>query len=143
VIIFGWGGGKAKNHGPAVPQVCPSCGHDGFFNYFTVTKWLRLYFIPIIPYNTRHFLACPACTAGTELNSAAERQRVHALVAATASLSSGLIGPDAYGEQMRSGLGQAAPTPALPPAPEISRPGKQELPSGTANRIRAGESWSG
>jgi hypothetical protein len=143
LIIFGWGGGKAKNRGPAVPQTCQSCGHDGFLHYFTVTKWFRLYFIPIIPYSTRHFLACPVCTAGTELETSAERQRVHALVATTASLNSGLLGPDAYAEQIRNAFGHASPAPALPPTPKIEPPRTPTQPSATPNRIRAGETWSG
>lgn len=117
MIVFGWGGGRVKDHGQAPPQRCPSCGHDGFLHYFTVTKWFRLYFIPIIPYSTKHFLACPLCTAGAELTTAAERERVHTLVATTASLNSGLLAPGSYAEQVRSALGRAAPTP-LPRRPQ-------------------------
>lgn len=135
MIIFGWGGGKAKNHGPAVAQVCSSCGREGFLNYFTITKWFRLYFIPIIPYKTRHFLACPVCTSGTELTTIADRQRVQALVATTASLGTG--------QQPRSAFGQGAPAPALPPAPTMEKPIAPSQPPSTSNRIRAGESWSG
>lgn len=135
MIIFGWGGGKVKNHGPAVAQTCPSCGRDGFFNYFTVTKWFRLYFIPIIPYNTKHFLACPVCTSGTELTTPAERQRVQALVATTPSLDTG--------QQARSAFGESTRAPALPPAPAMEKPISPTQPSATSNRIRAGESWSG
>jgi hypothetical protein len=135
VIIFGWGGGKAKNHGPAVPQACPSCGHDGFLHYFTVTKWFRLYFIPIIPYSTKHFLACPVCTSSTELVTPADRQRVHVLVATRASLGTG--------QQPRSAFGEATPALAFPPAPAMEKPTTPARSSATANRIRAGESWSG
>lgn len=140
MIIFGWGGGKAKDHGPAVPQACPSCGRDGFLHYFTVTKWFRLYFIPLIPYNTRHFLACPVCTAGAELTTSAERQRVQALVATTASMNSGQLGTNAYLEQAGSTYGQASPALALPPTPKIQ---SQPQSSSTASQIRAGEAWSG
>lgn len=143
MIIFGWGGGKAKNHGPALAQTCPSCGRDGFLHYFTVTKWFRLYFIPIIPYSTRHFLACPVCTSGTELSTTADRQRVQALLTTTASLNSGLVGPDAYAEQVRGAFGQAASAPALPAAPNMEKPTPPAQAPATSKRIRAGESWSG
>lgn len=143
MIIFGWGGGKVKSHGPALPQTCRSCGHEGFLHYFTVTKWFRLYFIPIIPYSTKHFLACPVCTSGSELTTPADRQRVHALVATTASLSSGLLSPEAYAEQVRRAFGEAAPAPALPAAPTLEQPAAPPARSATSNRIRAGESWSG
>jgi hypothetical protein len=143
VIIFGWGGGKVRDHGPALPQTCPSCGNKGFLHYFTITKWFRLYFIPIIPYSTKHFLACPVCTSGAELTTPTDHQRVHRLVAATASLSAGLLGPDAYAEQVRSAFGEAAPAPALPPAPTMKEPPTPTRPSAAANRIRPGESWPG
>jgi hypothetical protein len=143
LIIFGWGGGKVKNHGPALPQRCPSCGHEGFFHYFTVTKWLRLYFIPIIPYSTKHFLACPVCTSGTELTTQEDRQRIHSLVATTASLNSGLLSPDAYAAEVRGVFGETMPAPALPPTPALEEPAAPAAPSATSNRIRAGESWSG
>jgi hypothetical protein len=141
VIVFGWGGGRVKDRGPALPQKCESCGHDGFLNYFTVTKWFRLYFIPIIPYSTKHFIACPVCTAGSELTTASERERISALVAMTASLNSGLLAPASYAEQARNALGQAALTP-LPPAPATEPPPPPE-PSRPTNRIQAGQSWSG
>lgn len=143
VIIFGWGGGKVKDRGAAVPQTCPSCGLEGFLHYLTVTKWLRLYFIPIIPYSTRHFLACPVCTAGRELGTGAEREMVHGLVAATASLNSGFLGPDEYEDQIRRALGVASPAPALPPRPEIEPPSTRAESPTTPNRIRAGETWPG
>ncbi|MEX0754983.1 MAG: zinc-ribbon domain-containing protein [Actinomycetota bacterium] len=139
MIIFGWGGGKAKHHGPAVAQACRTCGHEGFLHYFTVTKWFRLYFIPIVPYNTKHFLACPVCTAGTELTTPAERQRVRALVGTTMSLASGLA-PDAHVEQVRSAFGEPSPAPPLPTRPK--RQPTMPAPPPMAKRIRAGESWS-
>src|ERR671925_2095911 len=101
MIIFGWGGGKVKNHGPALPRACSSCGHEGFFHYFTITKWIRLYFIPIIPYSTVHFLGCPICTAGFQLKTGMEQQRAHALVNATAALRSGVLTEEDYVAQIR------------------------------------------
>jgi zinc-ribbon family len=96
VIIWGWGGGKPKDLGPAVPLQCARCGREGFARYLTVTKWFRLYFIPVIPYETKHFLVCPVCTAATELKTKGERERVGRLVALTASLMSGATTEEAY-----------------------------------------------
>lgn len=135
-MIFGWGGGKAKDHGPAVLQVCRSCGRQGHLHYFTVTKWFRLYFIPIIPYNTRHFLACPVCTAGTELTSTVERERVQALASTTKALGSGQAAPATYGEQQHLSPGPAPVSTPLPPAPPIGPPDER------ANQSRVGKSWS-
>ena len=87
MIVFGWGGGRPKDHGPAVPRPCPSCGRSGHLHYFTVTKWFRLYLIPLIPYSTKHFLACSSCTAASEL-TAAERRQVQRLMSTDRSLVS-------------------------------------------------------
>jgi hypothetical protein len=76
MIVYGWGGGKIRNRGPAVRARCPNCGHDGFFHYFTVTSWFRLFWIPIIPYRTKHFLGCPVCMAGTEISGPEELSRL-------------------------------------------------------------------
>ena len=87
MIIFGWGGGRPKDHGPAVPQECRSCARSAHLHYFTVTKWFRFYFIPLIPYRTRHFLACPSCTAATELKTGAERRQAQRSVRTSRSFA--------------------------------------------------------
>lgn len=86
MIVFGWGGGRPKDHGPAVAVPCRSCGRSGHLHYFTVTKWFRLYLIPLIPYSTKHFLACRSCTAASELKTA-ERRRVQRRVSTERSLT--------------------------------------------------------
>jgi hypothetical protein len=135
--------GRRKGEGPrsGASAELSVFGQDGFLHYFTVTKWFRLYFIPIIPYSTKHFLACPHCTTGAELTTAAERERVQTLVATTASLNSGLIEAGSYAEQLGSTLAQATPS-LLTSAPSIEAP-PVPAPSDRANRIRAGEIWSG
>lgn len=96
MIIFGWGGGKAKDLGPAMPFCCQRCQREGFARYFTVTKWFRLYFVPLIPYETKHFLVCPVCTAATPLTTKDERARAERLVGFTAALNSGATDEQTY-----------------------------------------------
>lgn len=139
MIIFGWGGGKVKNHGPALPRTCPSCGHEGFFHYFTITKWLRVYFIPLIPYSTIHFVACPICTAGNELTTTEERRRAHDLVAATAALHSGGLSDDEYVARIRTAFGEQAPARAALPL----RFDQGTMPPAPAPASRLGDTWSG
>src|SRR5438046_396608 len=105
MILFGWGGGKPKDLGPALPFECARCGKEGFARYFTVTKWFRLYFIPVIPYQTKHFLVCPVCTAATELKTIDERNRAVRLVGLTASLNAGTTSELAYKELLLSEMG--------------------------------------
>lgn len=67
MIIFGWGRGRAKDKGPAAPLTCPNCHNTSHYRYVSATRWFSLFFIPIIPYNTKHLLLCPVCTQGLEL----------------------------------------------------------------------------
>jgi hypothetical protein len=68
MVIFGWGGGKLKDRGAVWPAVCPNCHNQVLFHYTTVNKSFRLYFVPIIPYGTKHYLMCPICSKGRELS---------------------------------------------------------------------------
>lgn len=69
MIIWGWGGGTPKPKGDVAPVSCPNCGREVFYQHVSVTSWFRLYFIPVVPYKTRHLLLCPVCTRGAELSS--------------------------------------------------------------------------
>jgi hypothetical protein len=68
LIIFGWGGGKLKDKGAVWPAVCPNCHNQVLLHYTTVNKSIRIYFVPIIPYGTKHYLMCPICSKGRQLN---------------------------------------------------------------------------
>lgn len=64
MIIFGFGGGRPKDRGPVVPARCPNCGNENYLRHVSSTRWFSLFFIPLIPYSTKHFLLCPVCTQG-------------------------------------------------------------------------------
>src|SRR5262245_32816337 len=118
VIIFGWGGGRRKDHGAAVPATCPNCGNAVMFRYFSVTKWFSLFFIPLIPYQTRHLLLCPVCTRGVELNGE-KVTRVKQLVESSAAINAGTLSQVDYEREVQSlygALGQAPPAIAPPPS---------------------------
>jgi hypothetical protein len=119
-IIFGWGGGTPKDLGPAVPYTCPNCRNQGFFRYFIARKWFRLYFIPVVPYESRHLLVCPVCTGAIELTGE-ERSRAAAMVKHTTSWNSGQISDEQYGHLVGAFMkNEPLELPATP----------QELPSG-------------
>lgn len=138
MIIWGWGGGKPKDLGPAFPSQCSRCGREGFTRYFTVTKWFRLYFIPLIPYSTKHFLVCPVCTDANELTTKESRARAEQLVAVTARYTSGAVDERRYLEMLNSPASSKAPlalpahaddqAPVLPDPPPLSgRKGQADL----------------
>jgi len=118
VIIFGWGRGKTKDHGEALPMTCPQCHNETFYHYFSVTRWLTLFFIPVIPYSTKHFLVCPVCTRAMPLD-AAGRERAKQMVELTSSFRSGQLAQEPYLARMREMGGGAQPSigPATTDAP--------------------------
>lgn len=68
-IIFGWNYQTSKNHGPTLPMKCPHCGNEVFLHLLHERRWFTLFFIPVIPYSSRHFLLCDICSHGYELES--------------------------------------------------------------------------
>jgi hypothetical protein len=67
VVIFGWGSGEARDLGEVAPLVCPNCHNQVFMHQIHSDKRVSLYFIPIAPYGSNEYLACPICRAGMEL----------------------------------------------------------------------------
>jgi hypothetical protein len=119
MIIFGIRGGKRKDHGAALPVTCPNCNNQTFYRYLTVSKWFTLFFIPVIPISSKHYLMCPVCTRATELDHAG-RERAAKLVELTARFQSGGMSEEAFGQALRE-LG--APTGSLPPSsPPVALP---------------------
>jgi zinc-ribbon family len=104
MIIFGWGGGTPKDLGPVVPFTCATCTRNVFARYVTVTKWFRLFFIPIIPYSTRHFLACPMCGSVLPLSDKAAQEAAQHLLELTTSMNAGLLSEDEYVRRAREAV---------------------------------------
>lgn len=102
MIIFGWGGGKPRDRGPAVATRCPACENESVHRYYTATKWFTLFFIPVIPYQTKHFLVCPRCMRAGVLTGAALDEVKRAAKGAPAPVPSPGVG---------------TPAPGLPAAP--------------------------
>ena len=95
MIIWGWGGGKPTDFGPVVPIKCPNCHNQTALHYVKTTKWFRLYFIPLVPYSTEHFLLCPVCTRGTQLDRM-QAQHASAMVMTTSGYLTQRITAEKY-----------------------------------------------
>jgi uncharacterized protein YbaR (Trm112 family) len=67
VVIFGWGEGQAKDLGEVAPATCPNCRNSVFMHHIRTEKRMSLYFIPLVPYGSNEYLACPICKQGLEL----------------------------------------------------------------------------
>ena len=66
MIIWGWRTTQ-KEMGVIGIYHCNHCGNDGTWKVTKYVSWFTLFFIPIIPYRFRYFVACPICSYGTEL----------------------------------------------------------------------------
>jgi uncharacterized protein YbaR (Trm112 family) len=67
VVIFGWGGGQAKDLGEIAPTTCPNCRNQVFLHHIRSDKHVSLYFVPIANYGTNEYLACPICRQGMQV----------------------------------------------------------------------------
>ena len=95
MIVWGWGGGKPTDHGPAVPITCPNCHNETALHYVESRRWFRLYFIPLFPYATKHYLLCPVCTRGTQLDRV-QAQHALAMVWTTNGFLAQQVSTEAY-----------------------------------------------
>lgn len=76
-IVFGWGRRTVKDHGPTLPVNCPNCHNQTYWRYKHARTWFTLFFIPVIPYESNHFLLCDVCQKGIVLQEGEqERARV-------------------------------------------------------------------
>jgi hypothetical protein len=69
VVIFGWGAGKGEDLGEVAPCVCPNCNNQVFLHHVQSKKKVSLYFVPVVPYGTDHYLVCPVCSRGLQISS--------------------------------------------------------------------------
>ena len=68
MLIFGWGGTTPRDFGPTVLSTCPNCQNRTVMHYVRTKKWFRLFFLPVFPHDTQHYLLCPVCTRGISLS---------------------------------------------------------------------------
>lgn len=136
VVIFGWGEGEAKDLGEVAPVTCPACHNDVFLHLVRSEKRVSLYFIPLVPYGSNEYLACPICRHGLQL-APGQRPSVDKMRAATSSFRRGAIPQDYYLSTVQrfwAALGVAPsgqqvlhPAPTVPPpAPGVAGPAATE-----------------
>lgn len=129
MIIFGFGSRRPKDRGGVVPMSCPNCNNESIFRHVSQTKWFSLFFIPIIPYNTKHLLLCPVCGQGRHLTRA-QVARTTEMIGVTSAYQQQTISAEHYVEHAR-GYGnflnaidvpQPSPPAAAPPPPQSALP---------------------
>ena len=124
MLIFGFGPSAPKVKGAAVATRCPNCANPVDLQYAVIRSWFRLFFVPVVPYRTRHVLLCPTCSRGFELT--ATQGRVAADLAAGRPDGARPDGPRAAALAEELGLrpaDAAGPLPTGPPPPGPPPPG--------------------
>lgn len=109
VVIFGWGDGEAQDLGEVAPVVCPNCHNNVTLHHIRSEKRISLYFVPLIPYGSNDYLACPICRHGLQIRPE-QRASVDEMRALTASLRRGAVRQADYKvsvERFLAGLGTA------------------------------------
>jgi len=65
-FLFGWGKQTRKELSEKEFDICSYCNIDRL-KVFRITTWATLFFIPVIPYETKYYLSCPNCERGYEI----------------------------------------------------------------------------
>jgi hypothetical protein len=132
MLIVGWGGGVTQDLGEVAPTVCPHCHNAVFLHQITSNKQVSVYFIPIVPYASNAYLACPICHSGIQLKPS-QIPSVDHMRGMTAQFRHGGADETAY----RAAVGRfwaslgVAPSgeQLLHPAPTIPAPASPALPA--------------
>jgi len=66
VLIAGWGD-KGRIIGKSVQINCENCNNINPFNVVEQSRRVTAFFIPIIKWDYRYYLACPICSHGLQL----------------------------------------------------------------------------
>ena len=95
MIIFGWGRRTRKDNGQIVLVTCPRCSNPVAYRWISVKTWFSLFFIPLIPYSSKHFLVCPICSNARPI-AKADTQHFAGITALTAHALTGDGDSEAY-----------------------------------------------
>jgi hypothetical protein len=133
VVIFGFGPGKQKDLGEVAPTACPNCHNQVFLHHVQSKKSVRLYFVPVVPYGTDHYLVCPICSRGLQVGKA-QLPHVRSMSRATASFRAGRLTEAQYLARVEQfwrqfGVNPAGQQPSTPASPRSSPPAR---PAATA-----------
>jgi Short C-terminal domain len=124
VVIFGWGSGEAQDLGEVAPATCPNCHNHVFLHHIKSEKRVSLYFVPLVPYGSNEYLACPICRSGLQLRPE-HLPGVRQMHAATLQFRRGALRQDLYQARVEhfwrtlgvgpSGTQVVRPAPTVPP----------------------------
>lgn len=94
-IFFGWRKKTIKDYGDTLPLTCENCHNDVFFKLIRTKTWFTLFFIPVIPYDSKSLLMCDICKSGYEMKGE-KVQRAKVLNEHTTSYKNKTISNEEY-----------------------------------------------
>ena len=106
-IIFGFGRRTIRVLGFTDARLCPNCRNASQWKVLLVRTWFTLFFVPVIPYESKHFAMCPVCSCGVQVDAQAARTLV----------AGGAVPVPSRGQASAPQATQAPPDPSmqLPP----------------------------
>src|ERR1035437_2087230 len=99
-IIFGWGRRTVKNIGVVFKNICNNCHNEEYWVMTRVMTWFTLFFIPVIPYETKYFLSCPVCKYGITLDGE-QLEKLRPIAETNQLLAEGQITQEDYGKRLK------------------------------------------
>ena len=100
-FVFGWRTGKPEDYGACMPAQCNRYGNESLWHLLHTQSWFTLFFIPLIPYNSRHYLACPICMNAEEIHGS-QVEEMKALCESAKKLQDKLISTDEFLEKVNA-----------------------------------------
>jgi hypothetical protein len=64
---------KPGSRGPVFSSQCYHCKNHVDWIHFKVTDWFELFFIPLLPFRSEHYLACEICGYAVPLDGEESR----------------------------------------------------------------------
>ena len=110
VLIFGWGSSGAEDRGEVAPLRCPNCHNLVYLHAVKSKKELSLYFIPLVPYASDEYLACPVCRAAIKTRPE-QGPAIQSMTASTRLWKTGVMPAGDYEQRTRFFWSQLGMTP--------------------------------
>lgn len=135
MIVWGWGG-RTKDRGPVAPWRCATCDNVVIYRWVHTNKTFKLYWIPVVPYDSKEYLVCPRCLSAIEV----PRENLPALqlmIQVSDALASGAISEEDYAARSKAfwrTLGFLGSEPEFPSGSSSALEAERqvELPTPTA-----------
>ena len=100
IFLFGWGHGTVRDDGETLPVMCDNCNNERFWHLTLHRRWFTLFFVPVFPYESAHYLQCPVCQRAAELDGE-QLEQAQALNAARKAFEDSTMSEEEYLETIR------------------------------------------